>query len=87
MGSLVSQYILLMNTMLKTDDSLNKDDPLLITLSLYEPQAYNYRSYDEWMTLMQGSVKVDRAVFHENVIILNEAENFKRVFKDIYKSP
>jgi hypothetical protein len=36
---------------------------------------------------MQGSVKVDRAVFHENVIILNEAENFKRVFKDIYKSP
>jgi hypothetical protein len=39
------------------------------------------------MTLMQGSVKVDRAVFHETVIILNEAENFKRVFKDIYKSP
>jgi hypothetical protein len=36
---------------------------------------------------MQGSVKVDRAVFHETVIILNEAENFKRVFKDIYKSP
>lgn len=38
------------------------------------------------MSLMQAAVKIDKAVFHENLIILNESENFKRIFKDIYKS-